>query len=422
MYRSRHFDWGRFMRDAPWLTPARAKAYCRILAILTVIIGGGWVALSDQGVDRDGHPLGSDFISFWAASHLALNGNPQAAYSPVAHLAAERVAVPSDDGTYTAFFYPPVFLLFCLPLAMLPYLGALVVWLVGTGAACWYCLRKLLPQRWAMLPIAAYPATLLNLGHGQNGFLSTACFGVGMLALARRPIIAGMAFGCLVFKPQLAVVVPFGLAAAKEWRALGAAVGSALGLCVLSWLAFGTATWQAFLGQTPMARVALEMEWVGSAKMVSIFAAARLLGGNVQVAYAAQIFAIVALLGFVYRIRKDRISGPDLGVLMASMTVFASPFLLDYDLMLLALPMAWLMASAQSGGFRPWEKIVLFVAFILPLVARTIGLYAGVPIAPLVLGALLAVISRRIFGSNRHLAAVSSGATIDWAAPPGAGR
>lgn len=414
MYRIRHFKPGPFLRDAIWLTPARARAYCRILAILTVLIGGGWVALSDNGVDPGGHPLGSDFISFWAASHLALNGQPQAAYSPIAHLAAERVAVPSDDGTYTAFFYPPVFLLFCLPLAILPYLGALVVWLAGTGAACWYCLRKLLPQRWAMLPIAAYPATLLNLGHGQNGFLSTACFGVGMLALARRPIIAGMAFGCLVFKPQLAVVVPFGLAAAKEWKALGAAFGSAFGLTVLSWLLFGTATWLAFLGQTPLARLALEMEWVGSAKMVSVFAAARLLGGTVQIAYAAQIFAVIALLGFIYGIRKNRISGLDLGALMASMTVLVSPFLLDYDLMVLALPLAWLMARAQSSGFWPWEKIALFATFILPLFVRSIGLYAGVPIAPLVLGAFLLVIGRRVFDSNRQ---ASSGATTDPADP-----
>jgi hypothetical protein len=362
---------------------------------MVVIAAGGWVALSRDGVDRSGHPLGSDFVSFWAASRLAQEGRAQAAYDPPSHLAMERTAVPTRDDGYYAFLYPPVFLLFCLPLAMLPYLWSLVAWLGLTGVAYWRCLRALLPQRWATLPILAYPATLLNVGHGQNGFLSTACFGVAMLTLDRRPVLAGLAFGGLVFKPHLAVVVPFALAAAGRWRTLAAAALSAAGLCLLSWLAFGTGAWQGFLAQTAMARAVLEQDLVGPAKMVSPFAALRVLDGSVEAAYVAQATVVLGLCGLFLGIRRARPAGLELGAVMAAMAVLATPFLLDYDLVLLALPLAWLTAAAQRTGFRPWEKTVLFAAFVLPLIVRAVATHLGLPLGPPVLAALLFVVARR---------------------------
>jgi len=384
-----------FLRDAAWLSTARAQAYVRVLAVMLAIVAAGWVALSRGGVTVAGFPLGSDFVSFWAASGLALDGRPEAAYDPAAHYAVERIAVPATDESYYAFLYPPVFLLACLPLAALPYLWSLTLWLGITGLAYWRCLRALLPQRWAALPILAYPAVLMNAGHGQNGFLSTACFGAAMLVLDRRPVLAGLAFGGLVFKPHLAVVVPFALAAAGQWRTLIAAALTASALCLLSWLVFGTAVWRGFLAQTALARAVLEQDLVGPAKMVSPFAAVRLLGGGVGAAYAAQVAVGLALCGVLWGIRRARPSGLDLGALMAAMAVLASPFLLDYDLVLLALPMAWLMASAQRAGFRPWEKTVLFAAFVAPLVIRTVSLQLGIPLGPPVLAALLVVVASR---------------------------
>ncbi|WP_225768488.1 hypothetical protein [Inquilinus sp. Marseille-Q2685] len=82
------------------------------------------------------------------------------------------------------------------------------------------------------------------------------------------------------------------------------------------------------------------------------------------------------------------------------MAVLASPFLLDYDLLMLALPMAWLLASAQRTGFRPWEKVVLFAAFVAPLFLRTIALRLGIPLGPPVLAALLLVVAGRAFSPS----------------------
>src|SRR6202034_3711229 len=94
------------------------------------------------GVDLAGNPLGADFISFWTAGRLAL-GNPAQVYDAAAHFAAERALFPSIR-EYTAFFYPPTFLLICAPLALAPYLLAAAIWLAATGAAFVAALRAYL--------------------------------------------------------------------------------------------------------------------------------------------------------------------------------------------------------------------------------------------------------------------------------------
>ena len=377
---------------------------------MSVVIAITWVVVSHGGIDRLGRPLGTDFVSFWTAGRLVLAGDSGAPYRPAEHAAAEQAVFPAVTVGYYAFFYPPVALLMFWPLAMLPYLAALVVWLVGTGFAALVCVRHLLPQRWALLPILAFPAVLVNAGHGQNGFLSTACIGGGMI-LHRRPLLAGMCLGALVFKPQLALLVPVGLLAARRWRMLAGASLSAFGLCLASWLLMGEAAWRGFLDIAPLARLTLETGLVDPGKMVSTFAAVRLLHGDVAVAYALQA-AVTAGTGLVLALALARRPGGCAeGALLAAAAMLATPFLLDYDLVIMALPLAWTMAEAQRFGWQPWEKLTVLAAYALPLIARPIAMSAGIPLAPLVLAGLLAVVMRRV-KVNQH------GAPVVTALPP----
>jgi alpha-1,2-mannosyltransferase len=113
--------------------------------------------LSRDGVDRTGKPIGTDFVSFWTAARLVRAGDIAAPYRPATHEASEQAAFPTATVRYYAFFYPPVALPLFLPLAALPYLVALVVWLAGTGLAALACLRCLLPQPWALLRQGCHP-------------------------------------------------------------------------------------------------------------------------------------------------------------------------------------------------------------------------------------------------------------------------
>jgi hypothetical protein len=72
-----------------------------------------------------------------------------------------------------------------------------------------------------------------------------------------------------------------------------------------------------------------------------------------------------------------------------------SPFLLDYDLILLAIPLAWLTAQGLDSGFRPWEKTFLAAGFVLPAVSRNIATVTGAPIGPIVVLAVFWFLLRR---------------------------
>jgi hypothetical protein len=247
-----------------------------------------------------------------------------------------------------------------------------------------------------MLAALAFPATFSNLGHGQNAFLTTALFGAGGLMLASRPFVAGLCFGALVFKPHLGLLIPVALLAGRQWKAITGAVVSAAALIGLSFATFGASAWTGFVAVSPLARAALEQDLVGPAKMQSVFAAVRLWHGPLVLAYAAQALVALAAAAAVavvfHRRRNDRGAA---AALMAG-TLLASPFLLDYDLMLLAPPLAWLFAQAARGGFRPWEKTALLAAFLLPLVSRMLASDLMLPIAPPVLAVVFLLIWRRL--------------------------
>ena len=219
------------LRDADWLTANRAGVWCRVLAALSAIGVAGFLALSHDGVDPFGRPLGTDFLSFWTAARLTLAGNAAGAYDPVIHAAAQQAAFPSAPGYY-AFFYPPTFLLICLPLALLPYGWALLCWLAAGFATFIAVARRLVPRAWAWLPLLAFPGNLINLGHGQNGFVTGACLGGFVVLYRRRPFLAGLCLGALVIKPHLLLAGPFRVPAARY--KLQSGPGGAIS-CKLQW-------------------------------------------------------------------------------------------------------------------------------------------------------------------------------------------
>jgi hypothetical protein len=407
------------LREAEWLTPERARAYPRLLLVLTGMTMGGWIALSHGGLDRLGRPLGTDFLSFWAASKLALAGRSTAVYALASHAAAERSAYPGAPIGYAAFFYPPLYLLVCLPLALLPYLPALIAWLGATGYTCWRAVRGLLGEARAGLvaPILAFPGVFSTLVHGQNAFLTTALFGFGALCLETRPLLAGVMFGLLAFKPHLGLLVPIALIAGGRWKSVFAAAATVAAFAAVTTLVFGPDIWRAFAAISSLARSSLDQDLVGSEKMVSAFAAVRVLHGGVGLAYAVQaVVSVIAaiLVAGLCRRRADPLAQ---GAALASASLLASPFLLDYDLMIAAVPLAWLVREARRTGFMPWEKTAILAAFILPPVARNLAGSLGLPVAPVVLMGLLAVVVRRGLWEGRTARSEASLPTPERAMP-----
>lgn len=397
------------LRDADWLDGERARAYARVLFFLSLAGALVWIGLAHDGIDRAGKPLGTDFTSFWTASQLALEGRAADAYDVAAHWAAQKALFGANVG-YSAFFYPPPYLLMCLPLALAPYFWSLAAWLAATGYVYWRVVKAWAGPGVDAVAILAFPAVLINLGHGQNGFLSAALIGGGALLLDRRPILAGLCFGALIYKPHLAPMIPIALIAARRWTTLAATAASALGLLAASWAAFGAAAWNGFLADSALARASLERHLVGDEKMQSAFAAVRLLHGGLTLAYGVQ--AAVALAAALALLALNRRRGPAEGPALAAAALIASPFLLDYDLTLLAIPLAWLVREGARTPFAPGEKATLALAFMLPLVSRAAAGALGVPLAPFVLAATFAFVARRATRREADAKAGGGGANL----------
>ncbi|MFT8896986.1 MAG: glycosyltransferase family 87 protein [Acetobacter sp.] len=397
---------GRAFLQADWLNRGRALAYCRILGVY------GWglflsiIVVSHWGTDFEGQPICADFVSFWAASRQVLQGHVAEVYDSAKHHLVELSAFPGLSFGNFAFYYPPTFLLVCVPLAVVPYRVSVALFLILTGTLFVRALRRLLPQRWALLPILAFPGLVIGVANGQNGLLTGSLFGWAMVLLAEHPFVAGLCLGGLVIKPQLLVAAPVVLLCAGRWRAVAGGICSGLGLIAASWLAFGAAGWNGFLRMSHEAQGAFSHGYVQSWKMQSVFAAAHLLHAPAWLAYGAQITAAVSALslaGWLAAYLRRRVADLDermvasgqVAVMIAAMP-FCSPFLLDYDLACLAFPMGWLLLQAQRTGWWSGEKFILFLAYIYLLGARLFAELTHVGPTPIICAALLCVLARRI--------------------------
>ena len=241
--------------------------------------------------------------------------------------------------------------------------------------------------------------------------------------LNTRPVLAGICLGSLIYKPHLGLVIPVALIAARRWRVFAAATASAVGTCALSYAAFGAPAWQAFYEFSAKARETLEHGIVGDAKMQSLFAAVRLLGGDLTLAYSLQTLLVIGVCtALVLLQRREFRSGAE-GPALVAAALLASPFLLDYDLTLLAIPLAWCAREGLRAGFQPYEKTLLAAGFILPLLSRSIATSLGLPLAPLVLVALfLLVLQRGGFDFRGHIPLAFTTGRWHCARPPRAAQ
>ena len=188
------------------------------------------------------------------------------------------------------------------PLALLPYLQSLAVWLALGLAGYLTALWRIFPKPLTLWVGLAFPAVFWTVTHGQTSFLTTSLFCWGLLQLPRRPVLAGILFGVLIFKPHLGLLLPVALVAGGHWRAVVAAALTAIPSAVASVVLFGTGVWADFLASTSATRSMLEsgLDFGQYYKMQSVFAAARLLGSPMLVAYSLQALVALGAAAAVY--------------------------------------------------------------------------------------------------------------------------
>jgi alpha-1,2-mannosyltransferase len=376
----------------------RVLVYCRVLLAVETAVFLFLVAGTHGLIVPLAGPTSTDFVSFYAAGALADSGKPELAYDQAAHDAAEQRATAAGV-EYRFFYYPPVFLLLCAALASLPYLAAFLVFEALTLALCLIVMRETLAERdWsAVIPVLPFPAVFWTLGLGQNSFLTAALFGVGTLWIDRRPILAGICFGALCYKPHFALLVPVALLTGRDWRALGAFLGSAVALCGLSLVIFGWDTWQDYLAAAAGSHATYASGRINFGGLITPFGGVLLAGGTPNAAYVAQAAATLGaglLVAFVWR---RGLPLPIRAATLAAASLVAVPVALIYDFMLAAVAAAWLVRD--PAGLAGWERVALTALFVLSMIPPSLAEAWHVPAGPLLALALLVLIAARALGT-----------------------
>jgi alpha-1,2-mannosyltransferase len=405
----------RLRGDIERLGPLRFAALFAVLLVSAGWLAGGlgtsWWYHPPGLVNAGGSAIGRDFVAPWSASALALAGHPAAAYDQVAFRAAETetIGVPVP---FIAWFYLPSFLLLALPLALLPYLAALALWLGAPLLALARLLCRFLPHPLAPIAALIFPATAQCLISGQNGILSAALLAGGLLGLATRPVLAGLLFGLLSYKPQLAAAVFAALLFGRHWRALAAALATALALAAASLAAFGWESWRIGLATLGTAREALETGQIAWDRLVTVFGAARLAGAGITAAYALQSLTALAALAMLWWVWRRPAPLALRGSALALAIPLTTPYAFDYDLVLLLLPLAWLLREGMASGFRRGEAALLVLVWLCPVAGWLLAHWSHLLLTPALLLLLLAATLRRV------ITAVPGQRPVGWAPQP----
>ena len=394
-----------------WLSAPRARAVGHVLLIAQIVLLLVAIAGTHGLIVATG-PSSTDYISFYAAGRLAAQGNAALAYDRAVHYALEQVITePGIDHKF--FFYPPIFLLLCAPLSLLPYLISFVLFQAATLGGFLAIIRRVLPAddqfAGGIGLVLAYPALYWTVGLGQNAFLTAALFTAALLILDTRPFLAGLLFGAICYKPHFGLLVPVALAASGRWVAIAGASVAVMLLIGCSVAFFGADAWRAYLAAASGAGAVYETGRINLAGYITVFGGARLLGLPVGAAYAAQIAAGLGAALAVGWIWWARTALPIRAAALLSGTLLTVPMGLLYDLMLLLPAIIWLARTGQASGFLPAEKPFLAFAFVAPLVVLSAGMGLDIPLGPCasagVLGFCVARtrLARRGTHSNRVL-------------------
>jgi hypothetical protein len=169
-------------------------------------------------------------------------------------------------------------------------------------------------------------------------------------------------------------------------------------LCLATLGLFGAEVWAAFLDSAGLTRtIVLEAGGTGWYKIQSAFSWVRMLGGSVPLAYAVQgcvTAAVVAVTSWLWLVRAPF---PLRAACLLVGSLLATPYLLDYDLVLLGPAIAFLVAYGREHGFRPWEVSALALAWFVPIATRALNFFGHIP------GGLLAMAILFILAAGRAL-------------------
>jgi Glycosyltransferase family 87 len=362
-----------------WLNPRRLSAQGLSLALGLWIIYA-WVMFTPGLRDRNGLIKGTDFLHFYTLGLLARAHQGADLYNMPEQTRLLAEHVPTAAGTvYLPLYGPQVSILFA-PFAALPYSAALIAWwLCSTSlyAACvyavWRTCADLSPYGWTVFWIAAaYPAFFHLIAWGQTSALALVCFTAGYLFLRReRMFCAGLALGCLMFKPQLGLVVALVFCVTQAWRLVAGALITSTGQLLLGWLYYGTAVMRDYASHISQAGNVLRLLEPRIEQTHCLRTFWQMLIPWPGLAWGLYATSMAVVLWLTLRCWRTTLPLALRYSVILLATVLVSPHLTVYDLVILApailLLSDWILSLDWSPPSRQFV-VLLYLVYLLPLI------------------------------------------------------
>lgn len=211
-----------------WLT-----AIAMALFIITLVVGNFFLAESRR---LSSGMVGHDFLAFYTAGTFVREGRSHELYDlekfkVFQHELAKREGLEIGP-SYGPFWNPPFYAWTFVPLSAMPYHHALAVW-AGFNALCLAAALLIVVHLlrsagfgagiWALAPLTVMISMpfIQASTHGQNTPTSLLLLCLTLLFWTeKRPLLAGLFAGMLLYKPQLGALIAAALIVTSGWRAL----------------------------------------------------------------------------------------------------------------------------------------------------------------------------------------------------------
>jgi hypothetical protein len=360
------------------LTRKRVRGHATLLGL--IVWGAYVVNIATFGLtDREGQLKGADFLHFYVLGNIARMHDGGMLYDAhqQATLATQLIhQVPRE--TYLPVYGPQYSLLF-LPLATLPYGWAAAVWMLGSAlvyiACCGLMLKacpRLKDDRGTVFLLAAsFPGFFYLVASGQNAAIALIAFTAAFFCFrGKQPLLAGMALGLLMYKPQFGVMAAVVFVLTLEWKVIAGALITGGGQIAAGALYYGKPTLDAYFGRIVHVNEnasALEPHLDRLHGLMAFWQMLLPWHGVVLALYAATALVVIAITVWCWR-SKAPIELRYAVFLLGSALV--NPHLTDYDLVTV-VPAFLLIGDRILLGDESVERdearVLTYAAYCLPL-------------------------------------------------------
>jgi hypothetical protein len=356
----------------------------------------------------EGVVAGRDFLAFYAAGRLVLSGSGRELYAPSLQQATQaQILAPETLEGFLPFVNPASVAVLYGGIAALPYRMAFHLHTLAMLVAFALGMRLLLPRlsalgpnRWVLLLLGlSWLPMLANVMGGQNAALTFALLcGAYAATVARRPALAGLALGLLLFKPQYALPFAGLLLLRGQLASIGTFAAVALAHYGIGAAACGW-SWPMRMFDTIAGPFALGERLANGSRAISMrealdYSLVLPFEGDGSIPWLAPVVSgvVIALSvgGAALLVRLWRhvtIDPPDFGLywaLVVPVTLLISPHTQFYEISLLLLPVFLTLNAriARGQAVGPGARLALIAGyFVFP----AHGLAEGLGFQPLTL-------------------------------------